>query len=503
MENITKRFGSVVANDSVSFDLYPGEVHALLGENGAGKTTLMSILYGLYKAQSGRILLRGNVQAIHSPASALACGIGMVQQHFTSVPSFSVSENGILGLKDVRFFTDTKEAERRFMELSEKYLLALNPSVKAWQLTVVEKQRLEILKLLYLDTKIIILDEPTAVLTPQESHTLFKAIRIMKENGASVVFISHKLKEVMEISDRITVLRNGKNIGTTDTKDTDFKKLANWMVGREVIFHLKKAETENLSTVSAPEAAIVLELKNVSAESDKNTRGIDKISLQIKSGEILGMAGVGGNGQRELAESIYGLRSISEGEIFFQGKDISFLSIRNRLKKGLCYIPQDRKTTATCPELSLTKNVALRAYLEDGFWQKKKRWKQLTEDLIQQYSISTPSADLAVKYLSGGNMQKLIIGRELMFQHIGQNNLIIAEHPTRGLDIGAMEFVYNTLLKAKSEGAAILLIAGDLDEIFAICDRVAVMYEGRIIGYAKPEQQELEKIGLMMAGVVV
>ncbi|WP_287809502.1 ABC transporter ATP-binding protein [Kosmotoga sp.] len=493
MKHITKSFPGVLANDNVSIDLKEGEVLALLGENGAGKTTLMNILFGIYRADYGEIFINGRKVHIASPHDALKSGIGMVQQHFTLVPSFSTSENIVLGLKELGFIVKTRDVEAKIEQLGKHYGLAVNPKAKVWTLSVGERQRVEILKLLYTGAKILILDEPTAVLTPQEAEALFRAVRKMTAEGTSVIFISHKLDEVMEISDRITVLKQGKVVGTVNKEDIDKKGLAKMMVGRDVILDIEKPDVEIGETV--------LKIENLKVRNDKNLFAINNLSLELKAGEILGIAGVAGNGQRELAESLYGLRKVESGKIILKGKDITHTSVSRRIKEGISYVPQDRKGMATCPNLSVAENLFLKNYITryvpmSPYYLNKRLIAQTAEKLIDEYSISTPSPKTPVKLLSGGNIQKVVLARELSTTP----SVIIAAHPTRGLDIGAMEFVYRTLLQQKAKGAAVLLLAGELYEIFRLSDRVAVIYEGQIMGYTPPDPAYIEEIGLMMGG---
>jgi len=493
MKHITKSFPGVLANDNVSIDLKEGEVLALLGENGAGKTTLMNILFGIYRADYGEIFINGRKVHIASPHDALKSGIGMVQQHFTLVPSFSTSENIVLGLKELGFIVKTRDVEAKIEQLGKHYGLAVNPKAKVWTLSVGERQRVEILKLLYTGAKILILDEPTAVLTPQEAEALFRAVRKMTAEGTSVIFISHKLDEVMEISDRITVLKQGKVVGTVNKEDIDKKGLAKMMVGRDVILDIEKPDVEIGETV--------LKIENLKVRNDKNLFAINNLSLELKAGEILGIAGVAGNGQRELAESLYGLRKVESGKIILKGKDITHTSVSRRIKEGISYVPQDRKGMATCPNLSVAENLFLKNYIThyvpmSPYYLNKRLITQTAEKLIDEYSISTPSPKTPVKLLSGGNIQKVVLARELSTTP----SVIIAAHPTRGLDIGAMEFVYRTLLQQKAKGAAVLLLAGELYEIFRLSDRVAVIYEGQIMGYTPPDPAYIEEIGLMMGG---
>lgn len=492
LRNITKRFPGVLANDNINLSVESGEVHALLGENGAGKTTLMKILFGIYRMDSGEIIFKGKPVSIRSPKHALELGIGMVQQHFTLVPSFSAVENVLLGLKEMGIIPQAQEVKEKLLRLSRIYGLEIDPDEKVWKMTVGEKQRLEILKLLYSGAEVLILDEPTAVLTPQESRSLFKAIEQMKERGAAVIFISHKLNEVMEIADRVTVLRRGKVVGTVKKEDTSTRELAAMMVGREVIFQFEKKKVE----VGPP----ILRIEGLKVRGDKGYLTVKSLDLEVRAGEILGVAGVAGNGQKELAEAIYGLRPVEEGKILFDGNDITSWPIPKRINAGIAYIPQDRKEVAVAQNLSVAENLVMKDCCAGKLGRMKldrKRIDLTVVRLIEEFNIKTPSPSIRSRYLSGGNIQKLILARELS----RSPKLIIAEHPTRGLDVGAMEYVYTRLLEEKERGAAVLLLAGDLDEIFTISDRVAVIYDGKIVGYANPDESELERIGLLMAGV--
>jgi len=493
MRNITKAFPGILANDNISFDLRKGEVHALLGENGAGKTTLMNILFGIYKPDGGEILIEGDRASISSPHNALKRGIGMVQQHFTVVPSFTVAENVVLGLKDMGFFVNTKSVESSIKNLGESYGLPVNPKARVWTLSVGEKQRIEILKLLYTGAKVIILDEPTAVLTPQETEVLFRAIRELVSEGSSVIFISHKLDEVLQISDRVTVLRRGRFVGTEERSSIDRRSLVRMMVGRDVLLDFEKSTKEPGTTV--------LEVEDLTVKNDKNLEAVKSLSLNIRSGEILGIAGVAGNGQRELAEAIYGLRKPVHGTIRLNSKTLRHTDVAQRIRAGVAFVPQDRRALATCPSLSITENMFMKnahtKYIpQSPFNVDFRAMQKATERLVSEYSISTPSTKTQARFLSGGNLQKLVLARELSTKP----TVIIAEHPTRGLDVGAMEFVYKSLLAHKDRGAAILLLAGELYEIFRLSDRVAVMYEGQIMGYTPPDPKYTEEIGFMMAG---
>ncbi|WP_456398443.1 ABC transporter ATP-binding protein [Mesoaciditoga sp.] len=493
LSNIVKRFPGTLANDHVNLTLKKGEVHALLGENGAGKSTLMNIIYGIYKADEGEIYVNGEKANITSPHKAIEYGIGMIQQHFSLVPSFSVAENVALGLKEFHLFPRIDVIKKRLRELSKKFGLDVKPESRIWQLSAGEQQRVEILKLLYMNSQIMILDEPTAILTPQEAEGLFKTIKEMVKYGASVIFISHKLKEVLEISDRITVMRHGKVVDTLLREEADEKILARKMVGRDVVLRVEKSPPKT--------GDLKLSVKNLYSRSDKGPFAVNGLSLEVHKGEILGIAGVAGNGQRELAESIYGLRDYT-GEIKIDGMKLKPLDVHSRINHGVAYVPQDRKGVALCGNLPLYYNLFLKIFTSkqgdfNPYLFNPISLKKPAEALVKEYDVATSSLDLSVKYLSGGNMQKIVLARELTLNP----ELIIAVHPTRGLDVGAMESVYKILIKARENGAAVLLIAGDLEEIFTLSDRVAVLYEGRIVGYSEPDEEHLEEIGLMMAGI--
>ncbi len=492
LKGITKRFGSVVANDNVDFCLEKGEIHTLLGENGAGKTTLMNILYGFYSPDGGEIFVKGEKVRINAPIDAINLGIGMVHQHFTLVPSFTVVENILLG-RNIEAVPNFKKAAEEVRQLSAQFGLKVDPFARVWQLSVGEMQRLEILKLLHRNVDVLILDEPTAVLTPQEAEELFITLRELKKHGKSIVFISHKLNEVMDISDRITVLKKGRVVGTVKKEDTSPVELARMMVGREVILQMEKKEKEIKD--------VVLKVENIEVLSDKGLKAVKGISLEVKAGEILGIAGVAGNGQRELAEVLSGLRKAVSGRIYLDGIDITNRGSRFLIEMGESYIPEDRHRFGVSPNLSVKDNLILKKYRKPPFSKgnilNHKEIEEYARNLVERYDIMTPSIDAPVKLLSGGNMQKLILARELD----GKIRFILAFHPTRGLDIGATEFVYKRLLEAAYNGAAILLIAGDLEEIFTLSDRVAVIYEGEIVGYTLPKEENLEEIGLLMAGI--
>jgi len=502
MRGITKHFPGVLANDNIDFDIKAGEVHALLGENGAGKTTLMNILYGLYQPDEGEIRIRGKRVTITSPKDAIDLGIGMVHQHFMLVDPMTVAENVVLGLKSSREpFLDIDRAETRITELSKKYGLKVDPSAKIEQLSVGERQRVEIIKALYRGAQVLILDEPTAVLTPPEVKELMTIIRRMAEEGLAVIpFITHKLPEVMAISDRVTVLRRGKVVARIETKRTNERDLAKKMVGREVLFRVKRGR--------AKMGRVVLEVKNLEALSDRGLPALKKVSFSIREAEIWGIAGASGNGHRERAEVITGLRRVTGGRVYVLGREMTNESPSEFIDQRIRYIPEDRINRGLLMDFSIAENAILKAHSQPPFVYRwflpfDKKWflderkiGEHTEKLIQEYSIVTPSKDIPTRNLSGGNLQRLILAREL-----SQNpKVLIANQPTRGLDVGATEFIRKKLMEQKEKGMAILLISEDLDEIMSMSDRIAVMYEGKIVGIVPADKAKVKEIGLMMAG---
>jgi len=488
MRGIVKRFPGVLANDHVDFDLRPGEIHALLGENGAGKSTLMSVLAGLYKPEAGTILVHGEPVNFNSPRDAIAHGLGMIHQHFTLIPSHTVTENILLGLDEPRFLMRLPEYNKRMAELGERFGLKITPQAKIWQLSVGEQQRVEILKMLYRGVQVLIMDEPTAVLAPQEIEGLFNTLRSMCVEGKSIVFISHKLHEVMSIADRITVLRHGKvTAAGLRPADTSKTELARLMVGRTVLFTLEKQQR------TAGE--VVLEIEGVSAENDKGLPALRNVSLEVRAGEIVGVAGVAGNGQTELAEVITGLRKVTAGRVLVNGEDVTNRSARVPIQKGVAHVPEDRTHVGSAPGLSITDNVIMKDYRQPpiarGWSLQRIAARKKAETLKEDYSILAPTVDVPARLLSGGNLQRMILARELS----GQPKLLIAMQPTRGLDVGAIEGVQRLLLAQREAGAAILLSSEELDEIYALSDRIVVIYGGEIIG-----DVDLEDIGLAMTG---
>ena len=494
LEGITKRFPGVLANQHVDFDVRAGEVHALLGENGAGKSTLMKILYGMYHPDEGEIFINGQRAAITSPTDAICLGIGMIHQHFMLVQTLTVAENVALGLPSSRGpLTDLERVSKRIVELAEIYGLKIDPAAYIWQLSVGQQQRVEIIKALYRGAALLILDEPTAVLTPQEVEELFVIMRQMIRDGHALIFISHKLHEVVEISQRVTVLRDGRKIGTRPTSETTKEDLANWMVGREVGFAPERGRLEL--------GATRLQLENVSCGSDRGTPGLRGVSLEVRSGEILGLAGVSGNGQRELAEVITGLRKVSGGHVILEGKDVTGLTAGELTERMLSYIPEERMRDGMIREFTVAENIILREHHKPPFsrggFLDLHEIGRYSDDLIDRFQVKTPSRQTLAKYLSGGNIQKVVLARELS-RH---PRAIIAAQPTRGLDIGATEYVRGQLLEQRRGGAAVLLISEDLDEIRHLSDRIAVMYKGRILETLDAMDATREQLGLLMAGV--
>jgi simple sugar transport system ATP-binding protein len=492
MRGIVKRFPGVLANDHVDFDLRIGEVHALLGENGAGKSTLMNILAGLYQPDEGIVRVRGEAVEVHSPRDAIRFGLGMVHQHFTLVDSLSVTENILLGLDQPRFWMDLPAYEAKVGALAEKSGLAVDPAAKVWQLSVGEQQRVEILKMLYRGATILIMDEPTAVLAPQEIDELFGTLKGMTAAGVSIVYISHKLDEVLTIADRVTVMRRGVVTAEAVPAAGKTKRdLARLMVGREVL--------ESLDKAVLPEGEIVLEMQGVSAISDRGLRCLNEVDLRIRAGQIIGLAGVAGNGQSELAEVITGLRACT-GSIVVNGKELANRPVLEAIEAGVAHVPEDRTGIGSAPNLSLTDNLIMKSYrnepIRHGWTLDRAEARVQAQGLKDSYAVSAPSIDTEARLLSGGNLQRLILAREIS----SEPGLMVAVQPTRGLDVGAIETVHKLLLKQREAGMAVLLISEDLDEILMLADRVAVIYEGRISASIPAEEARIDELGLMMTG---
>jgi general nucleoside transport system ATP-binding protein len=497
MRGITKRFPGVVANDGVDFEAAPGEVHALLGENGAGKSTLSNILTGLYRPDEGEIHLYGRPVHFDSPSDAIEAGIGMVHQHFRLVSPFTVAENVVLGEhreEARRFIVNPRRIERRVTDLGRRYGLAVDPGARVWQLSVGEQQRVEILKALYRDSRILILDEPTAVLTPQESGALFDTLRTMAAEGRTVIFISHKLHEVKAVADRVTVLRGGRNVATVAAADASSRELAALMVGRQV----ELAQRQPRATQPQEEPA--LEVDDLSVRGDRGEEAVRGMSFLIRFGEILGVAGVAGNGQRELAEAITGMRPVAGGAVRVAGRRLRTGDPRTAIAAGIAHVPEDRLGTGVAPSLTIAENSVLKTYREASVsrgplvvWH---RVRAVAADLMHRYRVQAPGTNARVRELSGGNLQKLVLGREFS----GLPRVLIAASPTRGLDVGAIETVHAYLREAADQGVGILLLSEDLDEIRALADRIVVIYEGGVSGDFDPELATVEEIGLAMAG---
>jgi simple sugar transport system ATP-binding protein len=494
MRSITKRFLDVTANKNINFTLSPGEICALLGENGAGKTTLMNILFGYYSCDEGDIYIKGEKVKLSSPKDAISRGVGMIHQHFTLVPSQTVLENIIVGTDSEKgIFLNLKSAKAKLLQLQERFGLQVDPEAKVWTLAVGEKQKVEILKALYRNVDILIMDEPTAVLAPSETIELFKTLKSLAKEGRSIIFISHKLNEVMEISDRIVILRNGEVAAEKKTSETNTKELANLMVGREILERIKRKEV-------APGKS-VLEIDNLTVINDKGLEAVKKVNMIVRENEILGIAGVSGNGQRELSEVLFGLREPVTGSIKINGKPVKTGSPVSAIQLGIGRVPEDRIETGLMMDLSVEENLILESHVSPNFHNKGlinfKNIHHFSDVLIEEYNIKTAGRNAEAKSLSGGNLQKLILARELD----GKPILVVASQPTRGLDVGAMEYIHQRMLEEKERGAAVVLISEDLDEIFTLSDRIMVMYEGEVMGDVPIEKASREQIGLLMCGV--
>lgn len=494
MSGIVKRFPGVVANDGVNLEIRAGEVHALLGENGAGKSTLSNILTGLYRADEGRVEVDGSVCEFSSPRDALDAGIGMVHQHFRLVPTFTVAENVVLGEANGSLFMNQGHVADRVRELSDRYGLAVDPTARVWQLSVGEQQRVEILKVLYRGARVLILDEPTAVLTPVEARSLFATLRAMADEGRSVIFISHKLGEVMAVSDRVTVLRGGRTVGTVNTADTSTRGLASMMVGRSVEF--ERVIRDNPADTSVT----MLRVEKVSATDDRGRASLHDVSFTVGRGEIVGVAGVAGNGQRELAEVISGMRACVSGRISVMDDEVKSGKARSAIAHGIAHVPEDRLHTGLAAGHSVEDNLALKNYRTAQISRfrllKRRAIREQATNLVDRYDVKTPTTTTPVRLLSGGNVQKVLLAREFS----ALPKVLIAASPTRGLDVGAIETVRERLVTAANEGVGVVLISEDLDEILSLADRILVMYEGRIVDDLPAEGADRERIGLTMGG---
>jgi simple sugar transport system ATP-binding protein len=495
MKAITVTFPGVIANNNINFSLQKGEIHGLLGENGAGKSVLMKTLYGMHIPEKGKIFVNGKEEKIDRPAKAIKLGIGMVHQHFMLVPHLTVVENIILGreLTTKKIFLDMNKTLKKVSVFCDQYNLCIPLKSKINSLTVGMQQRVEILKTLYRGADILILDEPTSVLTPQEAKALFSAIRALKEQGKTTVFISHKLKEVLQICDRITVLKKGKVEGTVKTSETNQNELAKMMVGRKVKTSYKK--------MKALRQKVVVKIENLKSYDDRGILSVKGVNFNVNTFEILGIAGVQGNGQTELVEVINGLRKIHEGKIILNNKDISRISPKERIKMGISHVPEDRQKRGLILDFSVKENLILGSQDVSPFSNDKVRIDfekviDFSNKMIMDFSIKTPNQDTKARYLSGGTQQRVVVAREFS----KNPRLIIASQPTRGLDIGATEYVHSKLIEMRDQGSAILLISADLDEIWMLSDRIAVMFEGKIVAIKDPKKTNRQEIGLLMAG---
>ena len=496
MQQICKAFSGVYANDHVDLTVEKGEIHALLGENGAGKTTLMNILFGIYSADSGQILCKGEPVRFASPKDAIAAGIGMVQQHFSLVRKMTVLDNIILNLRDNRFVLDRKQARQRVCALAEKYGLTVDPDAQVGSLSVGEQQRVEILKALYRDVELLILDEPTGVLTPQETAQFFEVLRALQKEGYGIIIITHRMSEIMAISDRVTILRDGKKVAQLVTAETQPDELSRHMIGREL--------NESYDVDTPPGEESLLSLEAISLPRKKKGHPLHDITLELRRGEILGVAGVEGNGQKELAEIITGIQHPSQGRVVLDGQEIQRENVRQRYERGVVYISDDRLNDSLVTDMDMTENLMLRDYCRAPFSHKglldRKAMLQTAKEKIQRYQVrssGTSGEATPVRLLSGGNQQKLIVAREIH----DRAQVVVASQPTRGLDIGATEFVRDRLVEQRNAGKGVLLISADLEEIMALSDRIAVLFAGRIVGVLTRQEATVEKIGLLMGGI--
>ena len=492
LAGITKRFPGVLANDDVHLEVAAGEIHALLGENGAGKSTLMKILYGLYQPDEGEVRLNGKPSDIASPADAIQAGVAMIHQHFMLVPTLTVAENVALGLAGNGVLLDTDEVAERVGELSSRYGLSVDPAAYVWQLAVGERQRVEIIKALYRDCRLLVLDEPTAVLTPIEVEDLFVTLRTMAADGVGLIFISHKLDEVLALADRITVMRDGRVTGETVPSASSKGELANMMVGRPVQLAPDRPKVEV--------GAVRLAIDGLRVDGDRGTEAVKGCGLEVRAGEIVGIAGVSGNGQRELAEAVVGLRSVTAGRVAIDGVDVTGMHPSRVRAAGLAYVPEERMRDGVVAEFSVAENLILVDHDRPPFCRRGLlRLGAIADhcrDLVERFMVKTPTLDTPAGNLSGGNIQKLILARELS----SEPGVLLASQPTRGVDIGAAEYIHRRLIEERGRGAAVLVISEDLDEVLALSDRIAVMSEGRILAVMDRDEATIQRVGLLMAG---
>ncbi|HEY46574.1 MAG TPA: ABC transporter ATP-binding protein [Anaerolineae bacterium] len=495
LRGITKVFPGVLANDNIDLTLNEGEILALLGENGAGKTTLVNILYGLYTPDKGEIYFRGSKIDIHDPDDAIQQGIGMVHQHFMLIPVFTVTENVMLGVESMKggIFLDRESAAERIREISSRFGLQVDTDVMIEDLPVGVQQRVEIIKVLYREADILILDEPTAVLTPQEVVELFKVIRSLVDQGKSVIFITHKLKEVLSIADRITVLRDGRVVGTTTPDEATEASLAKMMVGREVILKVEKEPAEL--------GEVVLDVDDLHVLDDRHLLAVNGVSLEVREGEVLGVAGVQGNGQTELVEALTGLRQVESGRVVILGEDYTDATPRSIREAGSAHVPEDRQQDGLVLSFPVAENLVLNTYYESPFAKglalQYDKIEDTAKDRVELFDVRTPSIFIPVSSLSGGNQQKVIVAREFS----RPIKLLIASQPTRGLDVGSIEYIHSRIIQKRNEGCGILLISPELDEIMSLADRIAVMFEGQIVAVMPAVEATREQLGLLMAGV--
>ncbi|HSM24113.1 MAG TPA: ABC transporter ATP-binding protein [Anaerolineaceae bacterium] len=496
LRGITKRFPGVLANDHIDLTVQKGEIHALLGENGAGKTTLMNILYGLYQQDEGEIFVNGQKLDIQSPIDAIKAGVGMVHQHFMLVPVFTVTENVMLGEEDVKFggILDRKKAADKIREISNTYKLDINPDAYISDIPVGMQQRVEIIKLLFREANILIMDEPTAVLTPQEVDELFKIMHTMIEQGKSIIFITHKLGEVIDIADRITVIRGGKVVGSTTPQESSLNELASMMVGREVNLEVEKTESQP--------GEVILEVENLKVLDPLGAIAVNDMTFEVRAGEVLGIAGVQGNGQTELVRAITGLLNPIDGEVRLCGKDISHLSPRKITEIGSAHIPEDRQKDGLVLGFPIIDNLVLNTYYlppnSKSIWLDQKAIFDNGTELIENFDIRTPGPMVPASNLSGGNQQKVIVAREFS----RPIKFLVASQPTRGLDVGSIEYIHKRLIQKRDEGCAILLVSTELDEVMQLSDRIAVIYRGKVLDILDAKTATKELVGLMMAGIV-